>query len=109
MIEMLIQRTQPTIITKVKAHANIVGNEHTDKLAKDGNKLPDESPVHPYEKAHPTPYYFHRDNWPSIEQTPDKGPISHFHPYIKNTKKNTLLKQLPGNSPTLINGPVIQT
>jgi ribonuclease HI len=67
MIEMLTQRTQPTIITKVKAHANITGNEHVDKLAKDRNKLLDKSPVHPYEKAHPTPYYFHRNNWPSME------------------------------------------
>jgi ribonuclease HI len=52
MIHTLSQRTQLTIITKIKAHANIVGNEHANNLAKLGNKLPQRSPLHPYEKAH---------------------------------------------------------
>jgi hypothetical protein len=43
MIDMITQRTQPTTITKVRAQANIVGNEHVDKIATDGNKLPDRS------------------------------------------------------------------
>jgi hypothetical protein len=80
MIEMLIQRPQPTIITKVRAHANVTRSEHANKLAKDGNKLPDRPPTLPYKRAHPTPYYFHRDDWPSMDQTPDKGPIRHLQP-----------------------------
>ena len=87
MIEMLIQRTQHTIIIKVKAHANIVGNEHVDKLAKDGNKLPNKSPIHPYEKAHSTPYYFHRE-------IPDKGPTRHLQPYLKKCEKEHYLTEI---------------
>jgi phage portal protein BeeE len=107
-IEMLIQRTQPTIITKVRAHTNIAGNEYTDKLAKDGNKLPDKSPIHPYERAHPTPYYFHKDNWPSMDQTPNKGPIHHLQPYLQKYEKEHSFKTLLENFPTSIYGPVIQ-
>ena len=58
---MLSKRTQTTIITKVKAHTNIEGNEHADKLANSGTKLPHRTSLHPYEKAHSTPYYLHKD------------------------------------------------
>ena len=86
MIEMLIQWIQTTIITKIKAHANIVKNESlnesADALAKLGNKLPHRSPLYPYEKAHSTPYYFHKDHWPSMDETPNKGPISYLQLYL---------------------------
>jgi hypothetical protein len=86
MIEMLTQRIQTTIITKIKAHANIVGNESlnesADALAKLGNKLPHRSPLYPYEKAHSIPYYVYKDHWPSMDETPDKGPISHLQSYL---------------------------
>jgi hypothetical protein len=98
---MLIQRTQPTIITKVRAHTNIAGNEYTDKLAKDGNKLPDKSPIHPYERAHPTPYYFHRDNWPSMDQTPDKEPIRHLQPCLQKYEKEHSLKDIAQKFPNI--------
>jgi ribonuclease HI len=101
MIAMLSQRTQPTTITKVKAHANIDGNEKADKLAKDGNKLPDKSPIHPYEKAHPTPYYFHRDEWSSMDQTPDKGPIRHLKPYLQKYEKEYSLQEFAWNFPNI--------
>jgi ribonuclease HI len=40
MVHMLSLLIQPTFIAKVKAHVNIQGNESTDKLAKQGTKLP---------------------------------------------------------------------
>jgi ribonuclease HI len=58
----LYQSNQPTIITKVKAHANIDGNERADKLAKDGTKLAHSLPTQPYKNAHSTPYHLHKDN-----------------------------------------------
>jgi hypothetical protein len=101
MIDMITQRTQPTTITKVRAQANIVGNEHVDKIATDGNKLPDRSLIHPYEKAHPTPYYLHRDNWPSMDQTPDKGPIRHLQPYFQEHEKEHSLKDIARKFPNI--------
>ena len=37
-VELLQQRTQPTTLYKVRAHANIEGNEKADELAKEGRK-----------------------------------------------------------------------
>jgi ribonuclease HI len=101
MIHMLSQRIQSTIITKIKAHANIAGNKHADKLAKDGNKLPDRSPLHPYEKAHPIPYYFHRNHWPSMEETPEKGPIRHLQPYLQKHENKYSLKYIAQHFPNI--------
>jgi hypothetical protein len=82
MINMLSLRIQPTVIVKVKAHSNIEGNEQADKLAKIGVALSHWTPLHPYEHAHSTPYYFHRDTWFSMDQTPNKGPIRHPQSYL---------------------------
>jgi ribonuclease HI len=62
MVEMLQLHSQPTIITKIKAHVNIDGNEKANKLAKDDTKLFHSLPTHPYERAHSTPYHLHKDN-----------------------------------------------
>jgi hypothetical protein len=97
MIEMLTQRTQVIIITKIKAHANIAKNEYADNLVKLGNKLPHRSPLHPYEKAHSTPYYFHRDHWPFVDQTRDKDPICHLQPYLLKYEKKNSLKYIARN------------
>jgi ribonuclease HI len=40
MVHMLQNRTHPLSIYKVRAHINILGNEHADKLAKAGNTSP---------------------------------------------------------------------
>ena len=66
MINMLISRTQITTLHKIKAHANINGNEHAYTLAKRGRKLDDGDVATPYEHAHPTPYYFQKDWWHSM-------------------------------------------
>ena len=61
MINMLTKKIQHIIITKIKAHTNIVGNVFADCLAKLGDKLPHKSPLYLYKKAHSTPYCFHKD------------------------------------------------
>lgn len=58
---MLQTHIHPISLYKVHAHANIPSNEHADKLAKDGNKLPHRFSRLDYKHAHPTPYYLHRD------------------------------------------------
>ena len=87
MVVMLQNRTQITTLHKVQAHANIAGNEQADKLAKEGREKTHKNAEHPYEHAHATPYYFHRYEWPSIEETPDKGPYDSW----TNTSKNMIL------------------
>jgi hypothetical protein len=74
MVEMLKLRKHLIIITKVKAQANIDGNEQADKLAKAGIAFFHSLPTQPYENAHSNPYYVHKDSWPSMANTPYKGP-----------------------------------
>ena len=50
--------TQPTILYKVQAHANIEGNEKADKLAKEGRDKEHTDAINPYKFAHSTPYYY---------------------------------------------------
>jgi ribonuclease HI len=57
---MLQSRTQITTMHKVKAHTNISGNEHADKLAKMGCELEHRDAIALYEHAHPTPYYLQK-------------------------------------------------
>jgi ribonuclease HI len=61
MAHMLSLRTQPTFLTKIKAHINIQGNESADTLIKQGTKLPHRLPQSPYKHAFPTPYHLHKD------------------------------------------------
>jgi ribonuclease HI len=49
---MLVTRTQPTELHKVKAHANIIGNEIVDALAKSGHRTPHSMPKEPHEHAY---------------------------------------------------------
>ena len=81
MITMLISHTQITTLHKIKAHTNINGNEHAYALAKQGCKLGHRNAV-TYEHAHPTPYYFQKNWWHSMQETLDKGPIRHLGKYI---------------------------
>ena len=88
---MLQTRTQTTTLHKVKARANISGNEQADKLAKLGCTLHHTNAVETYEHAHPTPYYLHKNWWHSMQATPYKGPIRHLQQYIiKHDKKRNL-------------------
>ena len=55
-VELLQQRTQPTILYKLRAHANIEGNEKTDNLAKEGREKEYIDAINPHKFAHSTPY-----------------------------------------------------
>ena len=74
-VELLQQRTQSTMLYKVKAHANIEENEKADKLAIIGREKGHHDAILPHEFAHSTPYYYQRDPWHSMLETPNKGPI----------------------------------
>ena len=54
---MLHQRTQPTSITKVRAHSKIEGNEIVDTLAKVGRFKQHFHHILLYKYTHATPYY----------------------------------------------------
>ena len=56
-VHFLIQRTQPTTLYKVRAHANITGNEEADTLAKEGTLKEHSNASQPHEFAPSTPYY----------------------------------------------------
>ena len=56
----LQSRTQITTLHKVKAHANINGNEQVDALAKTSCELEHRDAVMPHEHVHPTPYYLQK-------------------------------------------------
>ena len=75
MVQLLQNRFQPITLYKVRAHVNIDGNEQADKLAKEGLDLTHRNATHPYEHIYAIPYYYQKDEWPSIIDTPDKGPV----------------------------------
>ena len=87
MVQLLQSRSQPITLYKVGAHV-IDGNEQTDKLAKEGLDLIHRSATHPYEHAHATPYYYHKDKWSSMIDTPNKGPVRFLEK--KNDRINNL-------------------
>ena len=60
MVRMLQIRTQITTLHKVRAHANISGNEQADKLDKLGCTLDHQNAIEIHEHAHPTPYYLQK-------------------------------------------------
>ena len=60
-VELLQQRTQPTTLYKVQAHANIEGNEKVDKLAQKGREKEHNDAINPRKFAHSTPYYYQKD------------------------------------------------
>ena len=73
--KLLQQRTQATTLYKLRAHANIEGNEKADELDKEGRKKDHSDAINPHKFAHSTPYYYQKDWWNSMDETPDKGPI----------------------------------
>ena len=90
-VRLLQQRTQPTTLYKVRAYANIEGNEKVDELAKEGRKKGHINAINPHEFAHSTPYYYQKDWWHSMDETPDKGPIRFLEKHvIKHDKKYNL-------------------
>ena len=80
--KLLQQRTQLTTLYKVRAHANIVGNEKADELAKEGREKGHSDAMNPRKFAHSTPYYYQKDWWNSMDETPNKGPIRFLEKHI---------------------------
>ena len=81
-VELLQQRTQPTTLYKVRAYANIEGNEKRDELAKEGREKEHTDAINPYKFSHSTPYYYQKDWWHFMDETLDKGPIRFFEKHI---------------------------
>ena len=81
-VNFLQQRTQPTTLYKIRAHANIEGNEKTNELAKEGKEKEHTNAMNPHEFAHSTLYYYQKDWWHSMEETPEKGPIRFLEKHI---------------------------
>ena len=90
-VDLLQQRTQPTTLYKVRAHANILGNEKVDELAKEGREKEQINATNPHKFAHSTAYYYQKDWWHSMDETPDKGPIRFLEKHIiKHNRKYNL-------------------
>ena len=98
---MLVSRTQPTKLHKVKAHANITGNEIVYALAKSGHRKPHSMPNEPHEHTYSTPYYLHKDEWIGMHYTPYKGPIRNFQRYFQKYTTNTHLNEFARNFPNI--------
>jgi hypothetical protein len=91
---MLQSRTQQISLYKVKAHANITGNEMVDTLAKRGRYKEQSLSTKPHEFAHSSPYYRYKDEWIGVHYTPYKGPIRKFLNYLKQHTTDIHLKEL---------------
>jgi ribonuclease HI len=101
MVDMLKKRTQPTTISKVKAHTNIEGNEQADQLAKSGAKKRYRFATKSYEFAHTTPFFFQKDIWPGPNKRPDKGPVRCLQTYITKHDRETNLKIMAEQFPNI--------
>lgn len=54
-------------------------------------------PTEPHEHAHTTLYFFHKDKWIGMHQTPYKGSIKHFSGYLIKHANDYYLKELVEN------------
>ena len=108
-VEILQQRTQPTTLYKVRAQANIVGNERADKLAKEGREKGHTGAMNPHKFAHSTPYYYQKDWWHSMDETPDKGPIRFLEKHIIKHDKKYNLEIIATDFPNIDNGLLMET
>lgn len=71
-----------------------------ETLAKEGTSKEHSNTLYPHEFAHSTPYYYQRDDWPSMETTPDKGPIRFIKKNLTKYDKNINLERIPYYIPT---------
>ena len=94
-------KNPPMSLHKVKAHSNVTGNEVVDTLAKNGWHKPQSLPSAPPEFAHSTPYYFHKDEWIGMHQTPYKGPTKNFQRYLIKYTIDNHLTELAQNFPNI--------
>ena len=58
-------------------------------------------PVKLYEHAHTIPYYYQRKEWPSMDETPDKGPIRFLANYLKKHDLNNYSTEIANNFPNI--------
>ena len=85
MVQMLQAQTHPISQHKVRAYTNIIGNEEADKLAKEWHEKENHKNARqPFEHGHTIFYYFHRNEWPSMDATPDKGLFDSPQSIFKN-------------------------
>jgi hypothetical protein len=94
---MLKSQIQPIALYKVKAHANITGNDMVDALAKSDHTKPHSMPSEPHEHALSTPYYLHKDEWIEMQYTLYKGPIRNFQRYLQKHTTDIYLTKLARN------------
>ena len=88
---MLERRSQPTIMYKIRAQANIKSNEKADKIVKKGREKGHYDAINLHKFAHATPYYYQKDWWHSMLETLDKGSIRFPEKHIiKHDRKNNL-------------------
>ena len=85
MVQLLKSRTQPTNLHKVRAHVGFEENERANELTKTGSCKDHKHASQLYEHAHTIPHDYQRKEWPSMDETPHKGPIRFLANYLKNT------------------------
>jgi len=85
-------------IYKIKVHINILGNEQTDELAKNGTTKEYKFASKPYEFAYTTPFYYQKDEWLGHANRHDKGPVRGLETYITKHDHN---KKLTNNDTTI--------
>ena len=64
-------------------------------LAKKGTSKEHLNASQPHEFAHSTPYYYQRDDWPSVETTLDKRPIRFLEKYVTKHDNSINLELFP--------------
>ena len=64
-------------------------------FAKEGTSKEHSNASQPHEFAHLTPYYYQRDEWPSMGTTLDKGLIKFLEKYLTKYVKNINLELIP--------------
>ena len=100
---MLQNCSQPITLYKFRTHVNIDSNKQANKLAKEGLDLAHRSVTHPYEHAHATPYYYQKDEWPSMMDTLDKGPIRFLEKQIIKYDRINNLEIMAIQAPNICN------
>jgi hypothetical protein len=65
--------------------------------------------THPYEHAHATPYYYQKDEWPSMIDTPDKGPVTFLEKQIEKYDRINNLENMAIRTPNICNGQEMNT
>ena len=68
-------------------YGGFIWNKEADTLAKKGTSKECLDASQPHEFAHLNPYFYQRDEWPSTDSTPDKGPIRFLEKHLTKYDK----------------------